>query len=119
MAKHISMLLYITLGAVLLALHLVRRLTSPLNKLPGPTIARFTSLLLKCKEIQARRTVYIHQLHRQYGPVVRIAPHEVSFTSWEALKEIYCSGGSGYDKTEFYDLFTIYGRRCQNHLSVK
>jgi hypothetical protein len=35
----------------------------------------------------------------------------VSFTSWEALKEIYCSGGSGFDKTEFYDLFQIYGRR--------
>ncbi|KXH28572.1 cytochrome P450 [Colletotrichum nymphaeae SA-01] len=55
--------------------------------------------------VLALATKYIHTLHQQYGPVVRIAPNEVSFTSYEAVKEIYCSGGSGYDKTEFYDLF--------------
>jgi hypothetical protein len=27
------------------------------------------------------------------------------------VKEIYCAGGSGYDKTEFYELFKVYGRR--------
>lgn len=43
--------------------------------------------------------------------MVRIAPNEVSFASTAAVKEIYCSGGSGYDKTEFYNLFTVYGRR--------
>ncbi|KAL6832135.1 cytochrome P450 [Trichoderma camerunense] len=98
-------------ATLLFAIHLIRRLTSPLSKIPGPAVSKFTSLVLKWKEIKALRTVYIHQLHQQYGPVVRIAPNEVSFTSWEALKEIYCSGGSGYDKTEFYDLFKIYGRR--------
>ncbi|KAL6862048.1 cytochrome P450 [Trichoderma novae-zelandiae] len=98
-------------AALLLAVHLIQRLRSPLSEVPGPVVSRFTSLVLKWKEIKALRTVYIHQLHQQYGPVVRVAPNEVSFTSWEALKEIYCSGGSGYDKTEFYDLFKIYGRR--------
>lgn len=98
-------------ATLLFAIHLIRRLTSPLSKIPGPAVSKFTSLVLKWKEIKALRTVYIHQLHQQYGPVVRIAPNEVSFTSWEALKEIYCSGGSGHDKTEFYDLFKIYGRR--------
>ncbi|KAH6604010.1 Cytochrome P450 [Trichoderma cornu-damae] len=101
----------IAAAALLIAVHLVRRITSPLSKIPGPTISNFTALVLKWKEIKALRTAYIHQLHQQHGPVVRIAPNEVSFTSWEALKEIYCSGGSGYDKTEFYDLFKIYGRR--------
>lgn len=96
---------------LLLAIHVIRSLRSPLAHVPGPTLSRFTSLILKWKEIQAERTTYIHQLHLQYGPVVRVAPNEVSFTSWPALKEIYCSGGSGYDKTGFYDLFKIYGRR--------
>ncbi|TGJ79428.1 hypothetical protein E0Z10_g9334 [Xylaria hypoxylon] len=50
-------------------------------------------------------------MHLRYGPVVRVAPNEVSFASLEGIKEIYGSGGSGYDKTEFYDLFKIYGRR--------
>lgn len=103
-------------ATLLFAIHLIRRLTSPLSKIPGPTVSKFTSLVLKWKEIKALRTVYIHQLHQQYGPVVRIAPNEVSFTSWEALKEIYCSGGSGYDKTEFYDLFKIGDVLLQDHV---
>ncbi|OAA58802.1 Cytochrome P450 [Cordyceps fumosorosea ARSEF 2679] len=96
---------------LLAAVYLARCLRSPLARLPGPSISKFTSLWLKWNEINATRTVYIHALHRRYGPVVRVAPNEVAFTSWAAVKEIYCSGGSGYDKTEFYDMFTIYGRR--------
>ncbi|KAG5989218.1 hypothetical protein E4U43_004543 [Claviceps pusilla] len=104
---------YLVIAAILLwvGLRLIRSLASPLRKIPGPTISLFTSLLLKWEEIHAARTLYIHALHDKYGPVVRIAPNEVSFTSWAALKEIYCSGGSGYDKSHFYDLFRIYGRR--------
>lgn len=34
-----------------------------------------------------------------WRPVVRIAPNEVSSTSYEAVKEIYGSLGSGYDKS--------------------
>lgn len=96
---------------LLVVIHLVRCLRSPLARLPGPTISKYTSLRLKWNEINATRTVYIHALHRKYGPVVRVAPNEVAFTSWPAIKEIYCSGGSGFDKTEFYDMFRIYGRR--------
>ncbi|ETS76382.1 hypothetical protein PFICI_11769 [Pestalotiopsis fici W106-1] len=86
-------------------------LTSPLRKLPGPKLASFTSFAIKWHEFHANRTRYVHQLHETYGPVVRIAPNEVSFASVEGVKEIYSSGGSGYDKTEFYNLFQVYGRR--------
>lgn len=96
---------------VALAIFFVRRTSSPLWKIPGPTLAGFTSLALKWNELSTNRSFYIHDLHLRYGPIVRIAPNEVSFTSWAAVKEIYCSGGSGFDKTEFYDLFQIYGRR--------
>ncbi len=89
-----------------------RVLSSPLNPIPGPWYTKFTSLVLKWHELRAERTKYIHSLHLQYGTVVRIAPNEVAFASAAAVKEIYCSGGSGYDKTEFYDLFKVYGRRC-------
>ena len=107
----LSPLTLTAVAVVSLIVFLLRRIASPLWKLPGPTISAFTSLQLRLHELRANRTLYIHQLHLQYGPVVRIAPKEVSFTSWAAVKEIYCSGGSGYDKTEFYDLFKIYGRR--------
>ncbi|KAH6654422.1 cytochrome P450 [Truncatella angustata] len=86
-------------------------LTTPLRDVPGPISSLFTSWILKWHEFHANRTRYVHQLHESYGPVVRIAPNEVSFVSTEGVKEIYQSGGSGYDKTEFYNLFQVYGRR--------
>ncbi|KAI0424052.1 cytochrome P450 3A13 [Xylaria sp. FL1042] len=88
-----------------------KRTSSPLRVIPGPKISLFTSLILKLHEFRALRTRYVHNLHLQYGPIVRIAPNEVSFASLEGIKEIYGSGGSGYDKTEFYNLFKVYGRR--------
>ncbi|KAF9777185.1 hypothetical protein IL306_004549 [Fusarium sp. DS 682] len=106
-------------GALLLVTHIIIRLTSATAKVPGPFISNFTSLLLKWHELNANRTVYIHELHKRYGPVVRVAPNEVSFTSIDALKEIYGSGGSGYDKTEFYDLFQVYGKRTMFSTLIK
>lgn len=99
------------IGLFILLIAVGRRLSSPLARLPGPGYSKVTSLPLKWNELRANRTLYIHGLHQKYGPVVRVAPSEVSFTSWAAVKEIYCSNGSGYDKTAFYNLFTIYGRR--------
>jgi hypothetical protein len=98
--------------ALALTGYAVRAFLRPLNKIPGPWFARFTSLVLKWHEMRADRTMWVHRLHLQYGPVVRVAPNEIVFASAEAVKEIYGSGGSGYDKTEFYDLFKVYGRRC-------
>ncbi|KAE8154562.1 putative cytochrome P450 [Aspergillus avenaceus] len=96
-------------GALLASLYLYRRTTSPLTKIPGPWYTKFTGLCLKYHEFTAGRRLFIHQLHKKYGPVVRLSPDEVSFTSLEAIREIYASGGSGYDKTEYYDLFRQYG----------
>ncbi|KAL4802600.1 cytochrome P450 [Aspergillus unguis] len=100
--------LYIAAG-LFLTICLIRRLRSPITKLPGPWYTRFTSLVLKYHEFTSNRRLYIHGLHKRYGPSVRIAPDEVSFASLEAIREIYASGGSGYDKTELYDLFRQFG----------
>ncbi|KAK5788606.1 hypothetical protein VI817_009564 [Penicillium citrinum] len=81
------------------------------TKVPGPWYTNITSFVLKYYEFQGKRRVWIHSLHERYGPVVRLAPNEVAFANLEGMKEIYQSGGSGYDKTEFYDLFKQYGRR--------
>ncbi|OJJ46594.1 hypothetical protein ASPZODRAFT_16346 [Penicilliopsis zonata CBS 506.65] len=82
-----------------------------LSHVPGPWLSRFTSLTLKYHEFRGRRREYIHALHRWYGPAVRLAPNEASFTSLEAVKEVYAAGGSGYDKTEYYSLFCQFGIR--------
>ncbi|KAI0526503.1 cytochrome P450 3A13 [Xylaria bambusicola] len=99
--------------------HIWKCVCSPLRCLPGPKISLFTSCVLKLHEFRALRTRYVHDMHLQYGPVVRIAPNEVSFASLEGIKEIYGSGGSGYDKTEFYDLFQVYERRYAYCFSLR
>ncbi len=84
---------------------------SPLRRVPGPAASLFTSAVLRWHELRGERTRYVHALHLRYGPVVRLSPSEVSFTSAAAVKDIYNVAGSGFDKSSFYDLFTVYGRR--------
>lgn len=81
------------------------------TKVPGPWHVNLTSLVLKYHELTGNRRLWIHKLHQRYGPVVRLSPNEVSFNNVEGIKEIYQSGGSGYERTEFYDLFTQFGHR--------
>lgn len=81
------------------------------TKVPGPWYTHLTTLVLKYHEFTKNRRLWIHELHQRYGPVVRLSPNEVSFANLEGMKEIYQSGGSGYDKTEFYDLFKQYNHR--------
>ncbi|KAL4923062.1 cytochrome P450 [Aspergillus undulatus] len=100
--------LYLVAGFIL-SIFFIQRLRSPVAKLPGPWYTTFTSLVLRYHEFTSNRRLYIHNLHRKYGAVVRIAHNEVSFASFDAIREIYASGGSGYDKTELYDLFRQFG----------
>lgn len=99
-------------GAIILVGYIITKgLLSPVYKIPGPWYTNFTSLWIKYKEFTSNRRESIHNLHRSYGPVVRLGPNEVSFTSLDAIKEIYASGGSGYDKTELYSLFKQFKTR--------
>ncbi|KAI4716704.1 putative cytochrome P450 [Aureobasidium sp. EXF-10727] len=86
-------------------------LKSPLSKLPGPFYTKLTPLYLIYKEFTGQRRLYIDSLHSAYGPIIRISPTECTFASYEAMKEIYTSGGSGYDRTEFYELFMQFGTK--------
>jgi hypothetical protein len=105
------MLALIVLLSLAIAAWAVKSLCSPIAKVPGPAYSIFTSFYLKYNEFSRQRRVYIHDLHQRYGPVVRLGPNEVSFASADAVKEIYQSGGSGYDRTELYDLFKQFNTR--------
>ncbi|KAF5597141.1 benzoate 4-monooxygenase cytochrome P450 [Fusarium pseudocircinatum] len=90
---------------------LIVRLRSPLASLPGPRLGLLTPWQLRYHELCGKRTQYIHQMHQKYGNAVRLAPNEVVFSSLDAMKEIYLSKGSGFDKTSFYNLFSQFGLR--------
>lgn len=87
-----------------------RLILSPLAKIPGPKLAALTQWWIIYHEFNGDRTLTIHALHEKYGPVVRVSPTEVSFTSPEGVKDIY-GAGSTFPKSHFYDLFKYYGER--------
>jgi hypothetical protein len=99
------MWLLLLAGAAWACIAFYRSLVTPLAKVPGPWYTLFTAVWLKANEYKGDRRLYIHDLHQRYGRIVRIGPNEVSFASTDAIKEIYTSSGTGYDKTEFYSLF--------------
>lgn len=90
---------------------LIVRLRSPLASLPGPRLGLLTPWQLRYHELRGKRTQYVHRMHQKYGNAVRVAPNEIVFSSLDAMKEIYLSKGSGFDKTSFYNLFSQFGLR--------
>ena len=81
-----------------------------LSRIPGPKLFALTRWRLAYEDWKGTRTRTIHQLHKTYGPVVRIGPNELSFNSLTALKTIY-GAGSGFERTSFYRMFDVYGHR--------
>lgn len=74
---------------------------SPLRKIPGPWVARYTKWWIISKTGQGLRAKTIHDLHERYGKWVLIAPTEVSTRDPEAIVPIYGTT-SKFRKTDFY-----------------
>ncbi|KAI8947359.1 cytochrome P450 [Xylaria longipes] len=67
---------------------------SPLAKLPGPKLAALT-YWYECYYDIARPAQYafkIKALHREYGPVVRIGPNDVSISDPDFVDAVYAPG---------------------------
>ncbi|KAI1176073.1 cytochrome P450 [Nemania sp. FL0916] len=81
-----------------------RRYATPLRSLPGPFFASCTRLW-KIRSVISENTQWDHvDLHRKYGPVVRIGPNEVSFSSPQVARNLL-SAGKRFYKTDFYSVF--------------
>ncbi|KAK4224636.1 cytochrome P450 [Podospora fimiseda] len=96
---------YLTLLFTFLFLRiLIKRYASPLRHYPGPFLASF-SRLWKVLSVASGNTHLQHiALHKKYGPIVRIAPDEVSVSSPEAARTLL-SAGKRFFKTNFYGVF--------------
>ncbi|KAK4248362.1 cytochrome P450 [Corynascus novoguineensis] len=94
----------LVLVGTLLLRALYKRYASPLRRYPGPVLAS-VSRLWKVASTASGQTHLDHiALHRRYGPVVRIAPGEVSVASPEAARALL-SAGKRFFKTPFYAVF--------------
>lgn len=61
----------------------------PLAGFPGPVLYGGSNIPKIVQQIRGTVHDKMLELHQQYGPVVRLAPDELTYTSATALKEIY------------------------------
>lgn len=102
-----SIAIFIILVAA--TLHIVYSLCfSPYCHIPGPWICKVTSLFTTYHDVRLQRTRKIHEWHNKYGPVVLIAPGEVSFSGPSATREAYGATGR-HPKSRYFDNFLSYG----------
>jgi cytochrome P450 len=78
--------------------------------IPGPWQSNITSLVLVFHELLYRRNEKILHWHRLYGPVVRIAPNEVSVATLQDTKEVYGSSRR-WAKSTYFDQFVSHDAR--------
>ncbi|KAH8880311.1 cytochrome P450 [Thozetella sp. PMI_491] len=104
-----ALVIFKTYWAVLLLGSLVaraayKRYASPLRKYPGPFAASFTRLWKVVSTASGNTHLHHIDIHRKYGPIVRIAPNEISISSPEAAR-LLLSAGKRFFKTDFYAVF--------------
>ncbi|KAI2643133.1 putative cytochrome P450 monooxygenase [Xylaria nigripes] len=67
----------------------------PLREFPGDLLSRASFWPRVWYQINGRMAFHVRDLHKQYGPVVRIAPDELVFSSPQAWQDIYGHKKSG------------------------
>ncbi|KAH7083820.1 pisatin demethylase [Paraphoma chrysanthemicola] len=75
----------------LFAVAIYRLYFHPLAKYPGPFFARITPFPAVFALLHGRLPFWQKACHDKYGPIVRIAPNELSFDEEPAWKDIYGS----------------------------
>ncbi|KAJ5714425.1 uncharacterized protein N7483_011606 [Penicillium malachiteum] len=77
----------------------------PLKSFPGPGLARLTTWWGVVKLAMGEQRYQLHhELHQQYGKIVRIAPNYLSINSQEAVAMIYGPGTKCEKSNTFYGL---------------
>ncbi|KAI8631573.1 cytochrome P450 [Xylariaceae sp. FL1651] len=61
----------------------------PFSSYPGGTLEKLTRIPYWIACIQGKQAKWITEQHRQYGPTVRFAPNDLSFTEAQAWKDIH------------------------------
>ncbi|KAH7319357.1 benzoate 4-monooxygenase cytochrome P450 [Rhexocercosporidium sp. MPI-PUGE-AT-0058] len=88
--------------ALLWTLYLVyTREVTPLRKIPGPFMASLSKFWIVNKQRGFKRPLVDINLHKKYGPIVRVAPNEVMVSSPKSFRTIY-GAGSHFPKGEWY-----------------
>lgn len=114
----------VAVTVALISFILYRIFYHPLSHIPGPLIAKTTSLWLYRITYQGIESSVIDRLHKRYGQVVRVAPNEVSIADGAAISHIYVKNGGLLKSTCYsnYDIDgypTIFSTVDPNHRAVR
>ena len=86
--RHVaSALLFALVSAVAVVIY--RVFFHPLRHVPGPKLAAVSNIWHACHARNGQMLRLGKNLHRRYGPVVRVGPNEVWFNTRDAFKSIY------------------------------
>ncbi|KAL4962489.1 cytochrome P450 [Aspergillus stella-maris] len=82
-----------TLVAIIISYYLVTTVHNlyfhPLKAYPGPQYAATSRLPITYVTITGKSAIWVNRLHEKYGPVVRVAPDELSYADARAWNDIY------------------------------
>jgi cytochrome P450 len=70
----------------------------PLRSFPGPLLCRATLIEYQRQLLKGYNHLWIRDLHKKYGPVVRISPNLLSFTEPEVWKDVYGHKATSFNK---------------------
>ncbi|KAH9905239.1 cytochrome P450 oxidoreductase [Xylariomycetidae sp. FL2044] len=87
-----------------LAWTIYARSIHPFRSVPGPWAASVTPLWYMMYVARGDFEATQRDLHKKYGPLVRVAPDEISCASPDAIKLIYRTRYA-FNKTNFYSVF--------------
>ncbi|KAK1089156.1 hypothetical protein LTR33_000187 [Friedmanniomyces endolithicus] len=104
-SNYIALIAVLIVGVVLGRI-IQRRFLTPLRKVPGPFFASVTSIWLLYYDLAGLRTTTIHDLHRKYGPIVRLAPNELSFSDESVVNQLY-SQQTAFMKAPIYETMSL------------
>ncbi|KAJ9300365.1 hypothetical protein DTO271G3_2482 [Paecilomyces variotii] len=111
MADLLSFSMLASLGslwiAYLIGLGIYRLYFSPLAKFPGPKLAALTLWYEFYYDVVLRGQYVFHirDLHKRYGPIIRINPYELHVADPDYYETLYASSASG-DKRDKWGWYT-------------
>jgi hypothetical protein len=80
---------------------------SPLSKIPNAHwTVPFSPLWILWTRFSCRENRDLHAAHLKLGPVIRLAPNEISVNDVAGLRTVYAGG---FEKGEWYSIFDNYG----------
>ncbi|OTA64804.1 cytochrome P450 [Hypoxylon sp. EC38] len=79
----------------------------PLASFPGPFLYGASELPLRWHQVRGHEPFSLAKLHKRYGPAVRIAPNDISYTNAEAWPTIY--------DLEFYGALGLFSADGEDH----